>query len=103
MTPVIYGCYFPLHEGRPGAETFQPIDLDYIVSVGPIHSESYGRGSTISESYSQFFIYIKIGQPIPIWHRSGDIHADHPELVENLTKERQKLIDAWTNKKEINQ
>jgi hypothetical protein len=80
----------------PEIRSFQPIDLDYIVSVSPVQSISHGQGFSMNSHRTYFYIYIKLGQPIFIGMDSEDYHADHPEMVENLNKEREKLIKAWT-------
>lgn len=74
---------------------FQPIDLDYIVSIGPVTSSTFHRHNMYGESFCSFTIYIKVGQPITIEYLSGSFSECPNYLVENLSKEREKLINAW--------
>lgn len=80
----------------------QPIDLDAIVSIGPVEPVSY-TGASCGISYAYFTVYTKIGQPFNITHYSG-IHLECPQwLIDRLNYERGMLIEAWTqnkNKKE---
>jgi hypothetical protein len=75
----------------------QPIDLDYIVSVGPRYSTSY-TGSCVGEAHANFTIFIKIGTPITITYYSGTIYDFPKELLDKFETERNKLIQAWKNK-----
>lgn len=73
----------------------QPIDLNYIVSIGPVipmHYDSYIFG----ERYCYFDIYIKLGQPFRITYYSGSYDSKCPqETIGNLETERLKLIEEW--------
>jgi 1-acyl-sn-glycerol-3-phosphate acyltransferase len=75
----------------------QPIDLDYIVSVGPVSSLEYS-GASFGNPYAYFDIYIKIGEPIRIKIYSGKMQDVPQEIVEELRKIRELLIETWINK-----
>jgi len=77
---------------------FQPIDLDYIISIGPVTSSDFYGRYIGQESCCSFLIYIKIGQPIPIRYDSGSCQSCPDYVVDALTKEREKLIKAWEEK-----
>lgn len=81
---------------------FQPIDLDYIVSIGPVTSSTFHRHNMYGESFCSFTIYIKVGQPIPIEYMSSSYSECPSYVVEALTKEREKLIEAWKEKETYN-
>lgn len=73
---------------------FQPIDLNYIVSVGTVSFMSY-TGSSYGESFAYFDISIKIGQSIRITQPSGTLSLCPEEVIKGLQSERLKLIEAW--------
>jgi hypothetical protein len=75
----------------------QPIDLDYIVSVGPVSSLEYSGGS-FGNPHAYFDIYIKIGAPIRIKKYSGTMQNVPQEIVVELRKMRELLIETWINK-----
>jgi hypothetical protein len=74
---------------------FQPIDLNYIVSIGPVYSSTFHRHGVIGESFCSFMIYIKIGQAIEIQYDSGTSMGCDDFTIDQLKKEREKLIEAW--------
>lgn len=72
-------------------QEYQPVDLDYVVSIGPIISlPSEGEYN----EYCYFNIYIKIGQPIEVGYnlQAGIFRR---ELYNTLSRERSKLIEIW--------
>lgn len=72
---------------------FQPIDLEYIVSISEILYLHY----PYNKKAVGFTIFIKIGEPIDIIYEYGDFRDFKNEITYNLFNERQKLIDAWVN------
>jgi hypothetical protein len=90
---------FPIKGYTPSKpETvFQPVDLDYIVSVGPVSSMSFTGGS-IGESFAYFDIFIKIGESIRFTQTSGTCLQCPDFIIEGLKSERSKLIEAWKGK-----
>ena len=72
----------------------QPIDLDYIVSVGPVGIREY-TGSSIGESFCYFPVYIKIGNAFDVVYNSGTTQRCPTALIEKMLQEREKLIQAW--------
>jgi hypothetical protein len=92
----------PLLNNNPdNATEFQPIDLDYIVSIGPVVPVSYTCYS-FGESHAYFTVYIKIGQPITITYNSGTCLKCPEYLIDGLNEERLKLIESWKNKDTAN-
>lgn len=79
-------------EGKP--QVYQPIDLDYIVSIGPVGIREFS-GSDIGESFCSFPIYIKIGNAFDVVYMSGSHHKCPTVLIEKMLQEREKLIVAW--------
>lgn len=75
-------------------EEFQPIDLDYIVSIGQVNVMSYS-GHSIGESYAYFTIYIKIGNSFQINHYSGTYTECEQIVIDTLKQDRLDLIKAW--------
>jgi hypothetical protein len=80
--------------GVKRAKSFQPVDLDYIVSVGPVSAMSY-TGSSIGESFAYFDLFIKIGQSIRIVQPSGTALQCPDDIIQGLQSDRLKLIEAW--------
>lgn len=81
-------------------EDKQLIDLDYIVSVGPLIPKSY-TGYSIGESHVSFSVYIKIGLPIVINIRTGSCLRYSETDIKFANEERTKLIRAWEERKGI--
>jgi len=84
--------------GTPHTFDFQPIDLDYIVSIGKVDSFSYSPNPM--QDCLSYKIYIKVGMPIEImvkWDRGFQT----PISWDTLEKNRQDLINAWKNKDNI--
>jgi hypothetical protein len=75
---------------------FQPIDLDYIVSIGPVYSSTFQNYNVYGKTFCSFMIYIKIGQAIEIQYMSGTYKGCDDFTIDQLKKEREKLIEAWS-------
>jgi hypothetical protein len=73
---------------------YQFIDLDYIISVGPVEYEEHREFSgTPKEVY--FDLFVKLGNPIRLQRKVG-WGGDQKELyMKELEKDRQDLIAAW--------
>lgn len=87
---------FPMPQNGNNLSRFQPIDLDYIVSVTPIEVINPMEGNSFRETGATFYIHIKIGQPIPICYPSSTYGVCPIGIVDELEAERTKLIEAWT-------
>lgn len=74
----------------------QPVDLDRIVSVGPVKIMIY-TGSYIGESHV-FFELFSENSSFRIISYAGTIHNPHPNFVEDFESERLKLIETWHSK-----
>lgn len=75
----------------------QIIDLDYIVSIGPVHSYYYD-GFSFGESHVDFTVYLKLGTPIVLRVPTGNMRRVPEDLIGWVNKERLKLIEAWKTK-----
>lgn len=81
-------------------EDVQFIDLDYIVSIGPAIPVAYD-GWDVGESNIHFTVYLKLGDPICIVIRTGTSEKFTDLHVKFAHEERNKLIEAWEQRKGI--
>lgn len=80
----------------------QPIDVENIMSISPVHSSSYRNSYDGYVDGYEFLIYPKIGAPFTFRYdftstKINDVYAQG--IKEELEKERTKLIEAWSNQK----
>jgi hypothetical protein len=91
---------FPLKKTFYSTNPFQPIDLNYIVSITPLSVTTCNPSSGICSQVS-FVVYIKIGHPIALICFLGSHIEDCPqEIIDEFEIERTKLIEAWRATKE---
>jgi len=75
-----------IHKFEHGYNEFQLIDLDYIVSIGPITDFNL-------EPSLSFTIYLKLGNPIALKRKYSETYIS--SAFKSFEKERDKLIAAW--------
>lgn len=88
---------FPIRRySHQEANTYQLIDLDYIVSVGPVDIDE-DRSLSGYPTRVFFDLFIKLGNPIRLQrlvsHSSFGSEYEHDKGA--LERDRQDLISAW--------
>jgi hypothetical protein len=76
----------------------QPVDVENIMSIGPVSSRPDRNSSTAHLCGYYFYIYPKIGSPLAFGYDIESSRSDDAFAIGVkgwLEKERTKLIEAW--------